>query len=135
MQKNSQKLNQRTASPILRNPKARYQIPILRNPKARYQIPILRNPKARYPNSDFKKSKSKISKSDFKKYDNKIKKDKKFKPSSISQGSSLTSFKSENIKNLDKDKLRNLGIMINSINFLEFHNYRIFLNAENKEHV
>jgi len=56
--------------------------------------------------SDFKKSKNKISKSDFKKYDNKIKKDKKFKPSSISEGSSLTSFKPVNIKNLvDKDKL------------------------------
>ena len=58
--------------------------------------------------SDFKKSKSKISKSDFKKYDNNIKKDKKFKPSSISQGSSLTSFKPVNIKNLDNDKVRNL---------------------------
>jgi hypothetical protein len=58
--------------------------------------------------SDFKKSQSKISKSDFKKYDNKIKKDKKFKPSSFSQGSSLTSFNSENIKNLDNDKVRNL---------------------------
>ena len=43
MQKNSQKLNQRTASPILRNPKARYPSPILRNPKARYPSPILRN--------------------------------------------------------------------------------------------
>ena len=84
MQKNSQKLNQRTASPILRNPKARYPSPILRNPT------------------------SKISKSDFKKYDNNIKKDKKFKPSSISQGSSLTSFKPVNIKNLDKDKRKNL---------------------------
>jgi hypothetical protein len=59
--------------------------------------------------SNFKKSQSKISKSNFKKYDNNIKKDKKFKPSSISQGSSLTSFKSENIRNLDKDKLRNVG--------------------------
>ena len=49
--------------------------------------------KSKISNSDFKKSKSKISKSDFKKYDNKIKKDKKFKPSSISQGSSITSFK------------------------------------------
>ena len=58
--------------------------------------------------SDFKKSNSKISKSDFKKYDNNIKKDKKFKPSSISQGSSLTSFKPVNIKNLDKDKRKNL---------------------------
>jgi hypothetical protein len=58
--------------------------------------------------SDFKKSNSKISKSDFKKYDNNIKKDKKFKPSSISQGSSLTSFKPINIKNLDKDKRKNL---------------------------
>ena len=62
--------------------------------------------KSKISKSDFKKSKSKISKSDFKKYDNKIKKDKKFKPSSISQGSSLTSFKPVNIKNLvDKDKL------------------------------
>jgi hypothetical protein len=43
MQKNSQKLNQRIASPILRNPKARYPSPILRNPKARYPSPILRN--------------------------------------------------------------------------------------------
>ena len=85
MQKNSQKLNQRTASPILRNPKARYPSPILRNPKARYPSPILRNTIII------------------------IKKDKKFKPSSISQGSSLTSFKPVNIKNLDKDKLRNLG--------------------------
>ena len=59
--------------------------------------------------SDFKKSNNKISKSDFKKYDNNIKKDKKFKPSSISQGSFLTSFESENIKNLNKDKLQNLG--------------------------
>ena len=58
--------------------------------------------------SDFKKSNSKISKSDFKKYDNNIKKDKKFKPSSISQGSFVTSFKPVNIKNLDKDKLGNL---------------------------
>ena len=65
--------------------------------------------KSKNNKSDFKKSKSKISKSDFKKYDNNIKKDKKFKPSSISQGSSLTSFKPINIKNLDKDKLRNLG--------------------------
>ena len=62
--------------------------------------------KSKISKSDFKKSKSKISKSDFKKYDNKIKKDKKFKPSSISQGSSITSFKPVNIKNLvDKDKL------------------------------
>ena len=45
MQKNSQKLNQRTVSPILRNPKARYPSPILRNPTARYPSPILRNPK------------------------------------------------------------------------------------------
>ena len=58
--------------------------------------------------SDFKKSNSKISKSDFKKYDNNIKKDKKFKPSSISQGSSLTSFKPVNIKNLDKYESRDL---------------------------
>ncbi|HEY5736886.1 MAG TPA: hypothetical protein VIS28_01305 [Nitrososphaeraceae archaeon] len=56
----------------------------------------------------FSKIKSKNSKSDFKKYDNNIKKDKKFKPSSISQGSSLTSFKPINIKNLDKDKRKNL---------------------------
>ena len=59
--------------------------------------------------SDFKKSKNKISKSDFKKYDNNIKNDKRFKPSSISQGSYLTSFKPINIKTLDKDKFRNLG--------------------------
>jgi hypothetical protein len=65
--------------------------------------------KSKISKSDFKKSKSKISKSDFKKYDNNIKKDKKFKPSSISQGSFLTSFESENIKNLDKNKLKNLG--------------------------
>ena len=65
--------------------------------------------KSKNSKSDFKKSKSKISKSDFKKYDNNIKKDKKFKPSSISQGSFLTSFESENIKNLNKDKLQNLG--------------------------
>ena len=65
--------------------------------------------KSKISKSDFKKSKSKISKSDFKKYDNNIKKDKKFKPSSISQGSFLTSFESENIKNLNKDKLQNLG--------------------------
>ena len=65
--------------------------------------------KSKNSKSDFKKSKSKISKSDFKKYDNDIKKDKKFKPSSISQGSFLTSFESENIKNLNKDKLQNLG--------------------------
>jgi hypothetical protein len=58
--------------------------------------------------SDFKKSNSKTSKSDFKKYDNNIKKDKKFKPSSISQGSSLTSFKPVNIKNLDKYESRDL---------------------------
>ena len=64
--------------------------------------------KSKISKSDFKKSKSKISKSDFKKYDNNIKKDKKFKPSSISQGSSLTSFKPVNIKNLDKDKRKNL---------------------------
>ena len=64
--------------------------------------------KSKISKSDFKKSKSKISKSDFKKYDNNIKKDKKFKPSSISQGSFLTSFESENIKNLNKDKLQNL---------------------------
>ena len=64
--------------------------------------------KSKISKSDFKKSKSKISKSDFKKYDNNIKKDKKFKPSSISQGSSLTSFKPINIKNLDKDKRKNL---------------------------
>ncbi|HEY6586744.1 MAG TPA: hypothetical protein VIY98_00500 [Nitrososphaeraceae archaeon] len=64
--------------------------------------------KSKNSKSDFKKSKSKISKSDFKKYDNNIKKDKKFKPSSISQGSSLTSFKPINIKNLDKDKRKNL---------------------------
>ncbi|HEX6671071.1 MAG TPA: hypothetical protein VF084_02475 [Nitrososphaeraceae archaeon] len=43
MQKNSRKLNQRTANPILRNPKARYQSQILRNPKARYQSQILKN--------------------------------------------------------------------------------------------
>ena len=71
--------------------------------------------------SDFKKSNSKISKSDFKKYDNNIKKDKKFKPSSISQGSSLTSFKPVNIKNLDKDKVGIWWIRINSINSLKFH--------------
>jgi hypothetical protein len=65
--------------------------------------------KSKISKSDFKKSKSKISKSDFKKYDNNIKKDKKFKPSSISQGSFLTSFESENIKNLNTDKLQNLG--------------------------
>ena len=64
--------------------------------------------KSKISKSDFKKSNSKISKSDFKKYDNNIKKDKKFKPSSISQGSSLTSFKPINIKNLDKDKRKNL---------------------------
>jgi hypothetical protein len=64
--------------------------------------------KSKISKSDFKKSKSKISKSDFKKYDNNIKKDKKFKPSSISQGSSVTSFEPINIKNLDKDKLGNL---------------------------
>jgi hypothetical protein len=63
--------------------------------------------KSKISKSDFKKSKSKISKSDFKKYDN-IKRDKKFKPSSISQGSSVTSFEPINIKNLDKDKLGNL---------------------------
>jgi hypothetical protein len=63
--------------------------------------------KSKNSKSDFKKSKSKISKSDFKKYDN-IKRDKKFKPSSISQGSSVTSFEPINIKNLDKDKLGNL---------------------------
>jgi hypothetical protein len=65
--------------------------------------------KSKISKSDFKKSKSKISKSDFKKYDNNKKRDKKFKPSSISQGSYFTSFESENIKNLDKDKVRNLG--------------------------
>ncbi len=64
--------------------------------------------KSKISKSDFKKSNSKISKSDFKKYDNNIKKDKKFKPSSISQGSSLTSFKPINIKNLNKDKRKNL---------------------------
>jgi hypothetical protein len=66
--------------------------------------------KSKNSKSDFKKSKSKISKSDFKKYDNnKIQKDKKFKPSSISQGSFLTSFKPVNIKKLDKDKFRNIA--------------------------
>ncbi|HET8792405.1 MAG TPA: hypothetical protein VFM31_01325, partial [Nitrososphaeraceae archaeon] len=65
--------------------------------------------KSKNGKSDFKKSKSKISKSDFKKYDNNIKRDKKFKPSSISQGSYFTSFESENIKNLDRDKVRSLG--------------------------
>jgi hypothetical protein len=64
--------------------------------------------KSKISKSNVKKSKSKISKSDFKKYDNNIKKDKKFKPSSIYQGSSLTSFKPVNIKNLDNDKVRNL---------------------------
>ncbi len=65
--------------------------------------------KSKISKSDFKKSKSKISKSDFKKYDNNIKNDKRFKPSSISQGSYFTSFKPINIKALDKNKLRNLG--------------------------
>jgi hypothetical protein len=65
--------------------------------------------KSKISKSDLKDSKSKISKSDFKKYDNNIKKDKTFKPSSISQGSFLTSFESKNIKNLDKNKLKNFG--------------------------
>jgi len=64
--------------------------------------------KSKKSKSDFKKSKSKKSKSDFKKYDKKIKKEKKFKPSSISQGSTLPSFKPINIKDLDKDKLKDL---------------------------
>ncbi|HET9774203.1 MAG TPA: hypothetical protein VFP25_04380 [Nitrososphaeraceae archaeon] len=64
--------------------------------------------KSKASKSDFKKSKSKASKSDFKKYDKKIKKEKKFKPSSISQGSTLPSFKPINIKDLDKDKLKDL---------------------------
>ena len=64
--------------------------------------------KSKKSKSDFKKSKSKASKSDFKKYDKKIKKEKKFKPSSISQGSTLPSFKPINIKDLDKDKLTDL---------------------------
>ena len=62
--------------------------------------------KSKKSKSDFKKP-SKKSKSDFKQYDKKIKQ-KKFKPSSISQGSSLPSFKPANINSLDKDKLRNL---------------------------
>ncbi|MGE5782734.1 MAG: hypothetical protein ACM31J_07735 [Nitrososphaerales archaeon] len=62
--------------------------------------------KSKKSKSDFKKP-SKKSKSDFKKYDKKIK-DKKFKPSSFSQGSSLPSFKPVNIKDLDKDKLKDL---------------------------
>ena len=64
--------------------------------------------KNKISNSDFKKSKNKISNSDFKKYDNNIKRDKKFKPSSISQGSYFTSFNPINIKTLDKDQVRNL---------------------------
>jgi len=64
--------------------------------------------KSKASKSDFKKSKSKASKSDFKKYDKKIKKEKKFKPSSISQGSTLPSFKPINIKDLDKDKFKDL---------------------------
>ncbi|MGE0243479.1 MAG: hypothetical protein AB7P56_06085 [Nitrososphaeraceae archaeon] len=65
--------------------------------------------KSKISKSDFKKSKSKISNSDFKKYDNNIKRDKKFKPNSISQGSYFSSFESKNMKNLDMDKVRNLG--------------------------